>query len=112
MPNPMPPRRLTLTFTLACVCLFGALVVATAQTRRHRAHRARAAAVDCATVTDADIVKAIQEKIKADPLYKGQWTHINVSSKERVVSLDGWVAGKGAISRLVRYAKATKCVAR
>src|SRR5881275_3629674 len=111
MPNRIPPRRLTLAFTLACVCIFSALAVATARTpQRHRAGRARPAAVDCSTMTDADIVTAIQAKIKADRRYTDQWTHINVSSRERVVTLEGWVAGKGAIPRLVSYAKRTKCV--
>jgi osmotically-inducible protein OsmY len=106
-------RRLTLVFTLACVCVFSALVVATARTpQRRRAARARPVAVDCSTMTDADIVTAIQAKIKADSRYTGQWTHINVSSRERAVTLEGWIAGKGAIPRLVSYAKQTKCVAR
>lgn len=110
MPNRIPSRRLTLAFTLACVCIFSALAVATARTpQRRRAARARIA---CATVTDADIVTAIQNKIKADRRYAGQWTHINVSSREHVVTLEGWVAGKGAIPRLVSYARATKCVVR
>ena len=113
MPNRIPPRRLTLAFTLACVYIFSALAVATARTpQRRRAARARPATVDCATTTDADIVAAIQAKIKADRRYAGQWTHINVSSRERVVTLEGWVAGKGAITRLRSYARATKCVVR
>src|SRR2546423_2420091 len=104
MPNRIYARRLTLACTLACVCLFSTLAVATARTsQRRRAARARPAAVDCSTVTDADIVMAIQAKIKADRRYAGQWTHINVSSHERVVTLECWVAGKGAISRLVSY---------
>ncbi|MFL6208206.1 MAG: BON domain-containing protein [Pyrinomonadaceae bacterium] len=113
MPNRIPPRRLTLAFMLACVCIFSALAVATARTpQRRRAARARPAAVDCSTMTDADIVTAIQAKIKADNRYTGQWAHINVSSRERVVRLEGWIVGKGAIPRLVSYAKRTKCVAR
>ena len=67
---------------------------------------------DDGQVAREDIVTAIQAKIKADRRYAGQWTHINVSSRERVVTLEGWVVGKGAIPRLVSYAKRTKCVAR
>jgi osmotically-inducible protein OsmY len=113
MPNRIHARRLTLAFTLACVCIFSVLIVAPARSpQRRRAAPARPAAVDCSTMTDADIVTAIQAKIKADGRYAGQWTHINVSSHERVVTLEGWIAGKGTIPRLVSYAKRTKCVVR
>jgi hypothetical protein len=110
MPNRTPPRHRALAFVLACVCIFSTLAVPTAGTPQRR--RARPARVDCATVTDADIVKAIQDKIKADRRYKGQWTHINVSSRERVVTLEGYAFGKGAVGRLVGYANSTQCVVR
>ena len=64
----------------------------------------------CAATTDAQIVAAIQEKIKADPRFNDQWRHINVSSRNRVVTLDGWVKGTTQRSALVRYAWKTACV--
>ncbi len=65
---------------------------------------------NCAAVTDADIVKAIHEKIKADSRFNDQWKHINVSSKERVVLLNGWVKGQESVKTLGKYARSTECV--
>jgi hypothetical protein len=66
----------------------------------------------CAATADADIVAAIQEKIKADKRFKDQWPHINVSSKNRVVTLGGWARGRAQVQALVRLARTTKCVRR
>ena len=65
---------------------------------------------DCSKVSDADIVKAVQEKIKADSQFNDQWKHINVSSKDRVVTLSGWTNGKDAVNTLVKYARSANCV--
>ena len=103
MPNRMLSSRLMLSLALAFVCIFSTLV-ATARPPQRRAN--------CGTVTDADIVAAVQAKIKADRRYDGQWSHINVSSQGRVVTLDGFVFGKGAVARLASLARSVKCVAR
>jgi len=66
----------------------------------------------CATTTDAQIVAAIQEKIKADQRFNDQWRHINVSSRQRVVTLKGWVKGRAQVTALVKFAKTTACVKR
>ena len=105
MPNRILSPRLMLSLALAFACIFSMLVVATARPPQRRR-------ASCATVADADIVAAVQAKIKADHRYDGQWTHINVSSQGRVVTLDGYVVGKGAIARLAGYARAVRCVAR
>jgi osmotically-inducible protein OsmY len=64
----------------------------------------------CRSTTDAEIVSAIHEKIKADRRFDDQWRHINVSSRNRVVSLHGWVEGRAQVRALTRYASATRCV--
>ena len=103
MSNQSIPKRAVIVSALASLLLIGALA---AQGDK------RPAKPDCSTVTDADIVKEIQEKIKADPQFKDQLKQINVSSKDRVVTLNGWVKGQAAKTTLGKYAKAAKCVKR
>jgi osmotically-inducible protein OsmY len=71
---------------------------------------AAAAEGKCAATTDAEIVAAIQEKIKADKRFDDQWKHINVSSRNRVVSLGGWAKGGVQVSDLIKLSRATACV--
>ena len=66
----------------------------------------------CRSTTDAEIVAAIQEKIKADKRFDDQWKHINVSSRNRVVTLQGWVKGRVQAKDLIKYARTTRCVRR
>lgn len=66
----------------------------------------------CRGTTDAEIVSAIHEKIKADRRFDDQWRHINVTSRNRVVSLRGWVEGRTQVRAVTRYASATRCVRR
>ncbi|GEM_PF-1480915 len=60
--------------------------------------------------TDEKIVKAIQGKIVADARFNEQRRHINVSVKDRIVRLEGWVKGKAQVTSLVGLARNTKCV--
>lgn len=66
----------------------------------------------CASTTDPQIVTAIQEKIKADNRFDNQWRHINVDSRNRIVTLMGWVKGRAQINVLFKYARSTACVRR
>jgi osmotically-inducible protein OsmY len=66
----------------------------------------------CGSTTDAEIVAAIHEKIKADKRFDDQWKHINVSSRNRVVTLQGWVKGRIQAKDLIKYARTTRCVRR
>ena len=98
-----------LAFSLALFCVINAL--AAPGSKVPQANRRAVSSKDCATVTDAEIVKAIQEKIKADKQFKDRLRYINVSSKEKVVTLNGWVRAKSAAT-LVKYARSTRCVKR
>jgi hypothetical protein len=60
--------------------------------------------------TDEKIVKAIQGKIVADSRFNEQRRHINVSSKDRIVRLEGWVKGKAQVQALIKLARNTECV--
>ncbi len=62
----------------------------------------------CVSVTKEQLVKSIYDKIKVK--YEGQRTHINVSVKDNVVTLDGWATTKQVSKMIVRYARITKCV--
>jgi hypothetical protein len=66
----------------------------------------------CAATTDEEIVAAVQARIKADSRFNDQWKHINVSSKNRIVTLSGWVRGSRQVRDLIRFARTTKCVRR
>jgi len=67
---------------------------------------------NCQSTTDEEIVAAINEKIKADKRFDDQWRHINVSSRNRVVNIRGWVKGRVQANDLVKYARTTRCVIR
>lgn len=66
----------------------------------------------CATIADADLVKTIKEAFAADPQIKDQMRHLNVSVKNRVVTLEGWLDGNPLIRKAVVMVKKTKCVRR
>jgi osmotically-inducible protein OsmY len=55
-------------------------------------------------------VATIHEKIKADKRFDGQWRHINVSSRDRIVTVRGWVKGRVQANDLVKFARTTRCV--
>jgi len=96
-------RKTLMLLSLAALLLAGAF----AQGGKKPAKPAK---VDCSAMTDADIVKAIQDKIKADPKFTDQLKQINVSSKNGKVTLDGWVKGAAAKTTVGKYAKSVQCV--
>ncbi len=76
------------------------------------AEETTAAQTTCSQTTDEELVKAIREKLAAIPDFKKQMRHINVSVKTRVVTLEGWISGKGAVAQAAKIASTTKCVRR
>jgi osmotically-inducible protein OsmY len=92
---------------LPATSLLLVLMIATMTTRS-----ANAPQTDCSTVTDADIVKAVQQKIKEDPQLEAQWKQFNITSKDKVVLLRGWVKGEEAVKTMGKYARQTACVAK
>jgi osmotically-inducible protein OsmY len=106
MSNQSITRQVIVLLTLAFVLLAG---VFAAQSNKKPAKPAPPK-VDCSAVTDADIVKAIQDKIKANPKFKKQLKLINVSSTDKAVILDGRVIDKAAIATIGKYANSAKCV--
>lgn len=98
-------KKLFLLATLASLLLVGAM----AQGGKKPATSVNVK-VDCSTVTDADIVKEVQDKIKADARFKDQLKQINVSAKDKVVTLNGWVKGAAAKAAVGKYAKSARCV--
>lgn len=65
-------------------------------------------AQDCAATTDEQLVDAIMAKMKEK--YQSQMTHINVRSKHRVVTIEGWATTKKIRSEIEKIAKKIKCV--
>lgn len=63
---------------------------------------------DCSKTTDADIVKAIYDKMKEK--YDDQIIHINVRSKDGAVTIEGWTTTKKASKEIEKIAKKIKCV--
>ncbi|MDQ3011125.1 MAG: BON domain-containing protein [Acidobacteriota bacterium] len=107
MLNQSTTQRAVIVLLLASLLLISALA---AQGNKKPAKPAAPAKVDCSAVTDADIVKEVQGKIQADVKFKDQLKQINVSSKDRMVTLNGWVKGQPAKTVVGKYAKAAKCV--
>ena len=104
MSNQLITKRAITLLSLASLLLVG---VFAAQGNQKPAKPARP---DCSATTDADLIKAVQEKIKADPQFKDQLKQINVSSKGNVVTLDGWVKGPAAKNAAGKHAKSVPCV--
>ncbi len=68
------------------------------------------AQTNCSKTTDAEIVAAIKAQFEADEEIKTQMSHVNVSVKKRVVTLEGWLDGKALVDKAVALAKKTNCV--
>jgi len=107
MSNQSIAKRAVILLSVASLLLVGAFAV---QGNQKPAKPAKPAKADCSAVTDDDIVKAIQDKIKADPQFKDQLLQINVSSEGGAVRLDGWVKGPAAKNAVGKYAKSVQCV--
>ncbi|MEQ1765412.1 MAG: BON domain-containing protein [Pyrinomonadaceae bacterium] len=67
-----------------------------------------AQATDCSATTDDALVASIMAKIKVK--YASQMNHINVRSKDKVVTLEGWVTTKRIKGEIEKIAKNTPCV--
>ncbi|MFL6277781.1 MAG: BON domain-containing protein [Blastocatellia bacterium] len=65
---------------------------------------------DCAKVRDRQLAREIKRRAKADRRFDNQGRHINVSVRNREVTLEGWVAGEDAIKILEKYAQEQGCV--
>jgi len=113
MPTKSISRR-TVVFLFTMLFLCGALVVTNAGSIKTPPLMSSIEGVQgpCAATTDAEIVAAVQAKIKADARFNDQWKHINVSSLNRVVTVNGWTKGSAQVNTLIRFARTTKCVRR
>lgn len=65
---------------------------------------------DCSKTTDADIVKAIYAKMKKKSRLDQQIIHVNVRSKDGVVTLEGWTTTAKIKAEIIKIAEKTKCV--
>ena len=75
---------------LASLLMIGALA---SQANKKPAKPAPPVKIDCSTVTDADVVKQILDKIEADAKFKDQLKQINVSRKTKSLP---WTDGSKA----------------
>jgi BON domain len=64
---------------------------------------------DCAKTTDDQIVDAIYKKLEKSK-YKDQTNHINVRSKDGVVTVEGWTTDDKAKLNIIKIVKKIKCV--
>jgi osmotically-inducible protein OsmY len=93
----MKKSNVRIMIAMTFVVLFWGVGATTAQTR-------------CSKTTDADLMQTIKEKFAADADIKDQMRHLNVSVKNRVVKLEGWLDGKVLVDKAIATAKKTKCV--
>lgn len=102
MPN---TKKLVIASSLACLLLLGAF----APQRDASAQKKPAPAAKCAAMSDEEIVKTIADRIRNDQRFADQLEHISVTSKDRKVTLAGWVKPKPMIRVVEGFAKATGC---
>lgn len=68
------------------------------------------AAAQCESATDSKMVSDMYAKIKADKALASQIRHINVSSLNLVIKLQGYTSRKAEYDRLVGFAMKMACV--
>lgn len=68
-----------------------------------------ASAQDCSKMTDAEIVKAIYDKMKKKPKLDAEIMHVNVRSKDGVITLEGWTTSQKNKKAIVKIAEKIKC---
>ena len=65
---------------------------------------------DCAKISDRRLVKNFKKRVRADRQFDDQRRHINVSIRDRVVTLEGRVSAADASAALEKYAYELGCV--
>ncbi len=70
----------------------------------------RAFGQTCSAEADSEIVASIYAKIKANSKLAEQVSHINVSSTNKVVKLQGWTDSEADFDSVYQYALKTSCV--
>ena len=103
MLNRTNPERTVLALALALLFVAGLLASCTHKPGTPRAQ-------DCAKRSDRRVAKDFKKRVKADRQFDNQRRRINVSVKDRVVTLEGYVVGTEAITTLEKYAGETACV--
>lgn len=68
-----------------------------------------ASAQDCSKMTDPEIVKAIYDKMKKKPKLDAEIMHVNVRSKDGVITLEGWTTSQKNKKAIVKIAEKIKC---
>ena len=63
---------------------------------------------DCSKTTDTMTVDAIYAKMKVK--YEVQMSHVNIRSKDGVVTVEGWATTKGVKKDIEKLARKTGCV--
>ncbi|MEP6925454.1 MAG: BON domain-containing protein [Pyrinomonadaceae bacterium] len=101
-------QTVAIVFVLTLFLSFDAL--ASNSDKKAKAEKVKTPQTNCLTTTNDDIVKAIKEKLEADSDIKDQMRHINISVKNRMVTLEGWLDGKVTVTKAITLAKKTKCV--
>ena len=96
-----------IVFVLTLFLSFDAL--ASNDGKKAKAGKEKTSQTNCSATTDDDIVKAVKENLEADSDIKDQMRHLNVSVKNRTVTLEGWLDGKITVAKAVTVAKKTKC---
>lgn len=64
---------------------------------------------DCSQMTDAEIVKAIYDQMKKKPKLDAEIMHVNVRSKDGVITLEGWTTSQKNKKAIVKIAEKIKC---
>jgi uncharacterized protein (DUF697 family) len=70
----------------------------------------RAIGQTCGETADADIVSNIYAKIKGNSKIADQATHINITSINRVVKIQGWADSASDRTTVYNFAMGTACV--
>ena len=64
---------------------------------------------DCSKMTDDQIVQTVYDQMKKKRTLNNQIQHVNVRSKDGVITLEGWTTTKKIKAEIVKIAQKIKC---
>src|SRR2546423_6645596 len=103
MLNRSNAERTVLGLSLALLFVAGLFASCTSRPRTPGAQ-------DCAKISDRRLVKNFKKRVRAERQFDNQRRHINVSIRDRVVTLEGRVSSTDASAALEKYAYELGCV--
>jgi osmotically-inducible protein OsmY len=103
----LAPRIVATAFALALLLSFNAS--AANEVNKEEGEETTGAQKSCSKITNQELTKTIKERLADNADIKASMNHLNVSVKNRVVKLEGWL-DEELIPKAVAIVNGTPCV--